>query len=51
MRASAGNLLNGRNRFDRTVWAGRRNSSPVVFTEHRDRLIGPIFSLLLRGNF
>lgn len=50
LRASAGNLLNGRNRFDRTVWAGRRNSSPVLFTEHRDRLIGPIFSLLLRGN-
>lgn len=51
MRATAGNLLNGRNRFDRTVWAGRRNSSAVLFTEHRDRLIGPIFSLLLRGNF
>ena len=51
LRASAGNLLNGRNWFDRTVWAGRRNSSPVQFTEHRDRLIGPIFSLLLRGNF
>ena len=50
LRASAGNLLNGRNRFDRTVWAGRRNSSPVLFTEHRNRLIGPIFSLLLRGN-
>lgn len=50
LRASAGNLLNGRNRFDRTVWSGRRNSSPILFTEHRDRLIGPIFSLLLRGN-
>lgn len=50
LRASAGNLLNGRNRFDRTVYAGRRNSAPILFTEHRDRLIGPIFSLLLRGN-
>lgn len=50
LRASASNLLNGRNRFDRTVWDGRRNSAPVLFTEHRDRLIGPIFSLLLRGN-
>ena len=51
LRASAGNLLNGRNRFDRTVWAGRRTTSPVLLTEHRDRLIGPIFSVLLRGNF
>ncbi len=50
LRATAGNLLNARNRFDRTVWAGRRNVSPVLLTEHRDRLIGPIFSLLLRGN-
>lgn len=51
LRASAGNLLNGRNKFDRTVYAGRRNTAPVLFTEHRDRLIGPIFSVLLRGNF
>ena len=51
LRATAGNLLNGRNRFDRTVWAGRRTSSAILFTEHRDRLIGPIFSVLLRGNF
>lgn len=50
LRAQAGNLLNGRNKFDRTVYAGRRNTAPVLFTEHRDRLIGPIFSVLLRGN-
>lgn len=50
VRASVHNILGARNRFDRTVWAGRRTSSPVLFTEHRDRLIGPIFSLLLRGN-
>ena len=50
LRASASNLLNARNRFDRQVWNGRRNSAPLAFTERRDRLIGPIFSLLLRGN-
>lgn len=50
LRASASNLLNARNRFDRQVWSGRRNSAPLAFTERRDRLIGPIFSVLLRGN-
>jgi hypothetical protein len=44
-------LLDGRNMFDRTVYAGRRNVSPVLFTESRDRLIGPIFSFSVKGNF
>lgn len=43
------NILNGRNRFERTVYAGRRNSNPVLFREDRDRLIGPIFRLLIKG--
>ncbi len=51
VRASFNNLLDGRNLFDRTVYAGRRNVSPVLFTESRDRLIGPIFSFSVKGNF
>jgi hypothetical protein len=51
VRASAGNLLNARSRLDRTVYRGRRNSAPVDFIETRDRLIGPIFSLSVRGAF
>jgi outer membrane receptor for ferrienterochelin and colicins len=51
VRASAGNLLNARSRLDRTVYSGRRNVAPIDFTETRDRLIGPIFALSVRGTF
>jgi len=51
IRASAGNLLNARSRLDRTVYRGRRNTAPISFIENRDRLIGPIFSLSVRGTF
>jgi hypothetical protein len=50
-RVSAGNLLNARSRWDRIVYAGRRNSAPIDFVEKRDRLIGPIFSFSVRGTF
>lgn len=49
VRGTAGNLLDARQRLDRTVYAGRRNSAPVAFVETRDRLIGPIFSFSVRG--
>ena len=51
MRASAGNIVNARSRWDRIVYAGRRNSAPIDFVETRNRLIGPIFSLSVRGTF
>jgi hypothetical protein len=51
VRASAANLLNARSRWDRTVYTGRRNSAPIDFVENRNRLIGPIFSLSVRGTF
>lgn len=50
VRASVHNVLGARNLFDRTVWAARRTNSPVSFIESRSREIGPIFSVLLRGN-
>jgi hypothetical protein len=51
VRASAGNLLNARSRWDRIVYAGRRNTAPIDFIEKRNRLIGPIFSFSVRGTF
>ena len=51
VRASAGNLLNARSRWDRVVYDGFRTTSPVLFTQKRDRLIGPVFSFSVRGNF
>jgi hypothetical protein len=51
LRASANNILNARSRWDRIVYAGRRNVAPIDFVEDRDRLIGPIFSFSARGTF
>lgn len=51
VRATAGNLLNARSRWDRTVFAGRRNAAAIDFVETRNRLIGPIFSFSVRGTF
>lgn len=51
VRATAGNILNARSRWDRIVYAGRRNNAPIDFIETRNRLIGPIFSLSVRGTF
>ncbi|BEU99489.1 TonB-dependent receptor plug domain-containing protein [Novosphingobium olei] len=51
VRASADNLLNARRRWDRVVYAGRRDQSPILFTETRNQLIGPLFTLLIKGSF
>lgn len=50
VRATIGNIVDARQRWDRTVFAGRR-TDPVDFYERRDRLIGPIFSFQIRGRF
>lgn len=49
--ARAGNLLNARSRLDRKVYAGPRTTSPLLFIERRNRLIGPILSIAAKGNF
>jgi hypothetical protein len=51
VRADVGNLLNARHRFSRTVYLGRRNSSDVDFHQRANQLIGPIFSLTVKGTF
>ena len=51
IRACAGNLLDSRSRWDRAVYRGRRNIAPIDFSETRDRLIGPIFSLSIPRDF
>lgn len=50
VRFSAGNVLDARSVWDRTVYVNRRDG-PVAFFEDRDRLIGPIFTLSVRGRF
>ncbi len=49
--ARLSNWLNSRSRWERFVFAGPRNSSPLLFKEDRDRLIGPIFRFQVKGSF
>ncbi len=51
VRAAVDNILNARSRRYREVYTGLRGVTPISFIEDRDRLIGPIFSLSVRGNF
>jgi hypothetical protein len=44
-------VLNARSRRERTVYTGLRGVTPIAFHESRDRLIGPIFTLSVRGDF
>ena len=49
--AQVGNIFNARHRFDRVVYNGFRDSGSIAFVEKHNQLIGPIFSLSVRGNF
>jgi hypothetical protein len=51
VRATLGNIFDARSTWDRFVYEGRRNSTPLDFIERRDRLIGPIVSFQIRGKF
>jgi len=51
VRADVSNLLNARHRLDRTVYAGRRTVAPIAFIQRNNQLIGPIFSLSVKGSF
>lgn len=44
------NLFGAKSMWDRTVYDGRR-TDPIAFVEHRDRVIGPIYSFSVRGKF
>lgn len=50
VRASAANVFSGESYFNRTAYAGRR-LDPISYIEIRDRTIGPIFNLEVRGKF
>jgi hypothetical protein len=51
VRLSVDNVFNGRHLVDRTVWEGFRDRTPVAFFEKRNQLVGPIFTLSIKGNF
>jgi len=45
------NINDGRVRFYRTVYTGRRNAAPISFYELQHQPVGPIFTLTLSGSF
>lgn len=50
MRARVGNLLNQRDRFERTVFSNRA-AGQIAFSERRDRRFGTVFSFDIEGSF
>ncbi|MDQ3247549.1 MAG: hypothetical protein M3Q52_11820 [Pseudomonadota bacterium] len=51
VRASVSNLLNARHRQTSTVYQGYRDRTGVDYLQDNNQLIGPIFSLRVRGSF
>lgn len=51
VQARVNNLLQQNQALDRTVYAGPRHTSPVLFREYRQRELGRIASLTVKGNF
>ena len=51
VRASVDNIFNGRHTFNRVVYAGYRDRTPVSFFEDHDDLVGPLFKLSVKGTF
>ncbi len=45
------NLTDGRAILDRTVYAGPRDNSPLLFRENQKLKVGPIYSLQISGTF
>lgn len=45
------NILEQPNVRARTLYAGPRNSGPILFTEYRDRAFGSIFNMTVKGSF
>jgi hypothetical protein len=51
VRFSVDNIPEGWHLVDRTVYAGFRDRSPVLFFEKRHQLVGPLFSVSVKGTF
>jgi hypothetical protein len=51
VRVSVDNIVESKHRVWRTVWEGYRDRTPVDFVQRNNELVGPIYSLSIRGNF
>ena len=51
VRFSVANIFNGRHLEFRKVYEGFRDRTPIAFIENHDELVGPIFTLSVKGTF
>ena len=51
LRVSVDNILNGRHLFYRHVYEGYRDRTPLAFYQRQNQLVGPLFSISLKGTF
>src|SRR5689334_4369081 len=51
VRFSVDNIFDGRHLEFRKVWPGFRDRTPLLFIENHNELVGPIFTLSVKGNF
>ncbi len=51
LRFTVDNVLNGRHLFYRKVYEGYRDRTPLDFYQRQNQLIGPLFSVSLKGTF
>jgi hypothetical protein len=51
VRFTVDNVPEGWHLFDRVVYSGFRNVSPVSFYERHHDLVGPLFTLSIKGTF
>ncbi|HEY6047535.1 MAG TPA: TonB-dependent receptor, partial [Sphingomicrobium sp.] len=51
VRLSVDNIFNGRHLEWRKVWQGYRDRTPLLFIEKHNQLVGPLFTLSIKGNF
>ena len=51
VRFTVDNVFNGRHYYDRTIYDGFRDRTPIAYIENHNALIGPLFSLTVKGTF
>ena len=51
VRVSVDNIIESKHRVWRTVYTGFRDRSPISFVQRNNQLVGPIFSLSIKGTF
>jgi len=51
VRFSVDNVPEGWHYFDRTVYSGLRNVAPVAYYERHHDMVGPLFTLSIKGTF